>query len=253
MPELVDSHCHLDLCGDPDETVAAAAAQGVSRILAVGFDLQTSQNAVALAKKHPGVSASVGIHPNDARTAAGNAMTEIAVLAREPEVIAIGETGLDFYHDRAPREVQLEVFHRHIELARETGLTLMVHTREAQQETLDVLKQHAAGLRTVLHCFSLYEQLDECANRGYFMSIAGNVTYSKAAELKVAAAAIPAGLLLSETDAPWLTPVPHRGKPNSPANTPLILAELAQIRQTPQEELSAQILRNFQTAFPSRG
>lgn len=251
--QFTDSHCHLDLCGDPDQAIAEAAAAGVSRIIAVGFDLETSRRAVDIAGRHAGVSAAVGIHPHDAAGFDATALEELSGLARDPAVVAVGETGLDYYRDRSPRAAQKKAFISQIELARREGLTLMVHTRDAAKETLEILGDHAGGLRTILHCFSLYGQVEECARRGYFMSVAGNVTYPKATELKEAAAAIPAGLLLAETDAPWLTPVPHRGKPNRPALVPLVTTELARLRREAVEELAAQVLANFQAAFPQRG
>ncbi|MEW6019782.1 MAG: TatD family hydrolase [Pseudomonadota bacterium] len=249
MSNLVDSHAHLDLCGDPAAAVSESLEHGVSRILAVGFDMETSRKAVALAKAHPQVLASVGIHPHDATSVDDAALAELSRLAAEPEVVAIGETGLDFFRDRSPRDSQMEAFLRHIELARETGLTLMVHSREAPQETLATLEEHSAGLRVVIHCFSLYDHVQECAGHRYFMSVAGNVTFPKATELRDAATRIPDDLLLTETDSPWLAPVPHRGKPNSPANIRFILEELALLRRIPVAALARQVSANFETAF----
>lgn len=229
--------------------MAEAEKHGVRHIIAVGFNLETSRNALSIAKKHPGVRASVGIHPHDAGTVDVEVMEQLAEMACEPEVVAIGETGLDFFRDRSPRDAQRLSFQRHIDLARQTQLTLMVHSRDAQRETLDILKQHAGGVRTVLHCFSLFEHIEECVRQGYFMSIAGNVTFPKAAELQAAAVAIPPELLLTETDAPWLTPVPHRGQPNRPAYIPLVLEQLSALRSLPVDDLASQILANFQVAF----
>lgn len=252
MTYLTDSHAHLDLCGEPAVALKEAQAHGVARILTVGFNLETSRRAAFLAKNHHDmVGAAVGIHPHDAAAAGGEAMAEIADLAVQPGVVAIGETGLDYYRDRSPREVQKEAFIRHIELARQTGLTLMVHTREAAEDTLSILKGHAKDLRVVLHCFSLYEHIDECINHGFFMSVAGNVTFPNAAGLREAARKIPEELILSETDCPWLTPVPFRGKPNQPAHVRFVVEELSRLRKTSPGDLAKQIYANFHAAFPS--
>lgn len=252
MPILVDSHAHLDMCGEPAATVAAAAAWGVQRILTVGFDLNTSRLSVQLARKHQRVFAAVGIHPHDASIVDEAIMSELAELASDPAVVAIGETGLDYYRDRSPRATQKEAFIRHLQLARTLDLTVMVHSRDAASDTLSLLERYAQGLRVVLHCFALHDHLDQCIEKNYFMSIAGNVTFPNATELRGSAKLIPDNLVLTETDSPWLTPVPHRGKQNSPENVRFVLAELALLRHAQPAELAAQVLTNFQSAFPSR-
>ena len=251
LPELVDCHAHLDLCGDPGETIAAARAQGVRRILTVGFNLENSARAVELAGLYPEVSASVGIHPHDADKVDRDTLEQIERLARRRNVVAVGETGLDFYRDRSPRGAQKNAFIAHIDLARRLGLTLMVHTRDAGRETLDILAEHAQGLTTVLHCFSLAQQVEECTDHGYFMSVAGNVTFPKAVELRAAVARIPDDLILSETDSPWLSPAPLRGKENRPANVRLVVAEIARLRQISEADQTALILANYARAFPT--
>lgn len=251
MSELVDSHAHLDLCGDPDESIAEARGQGVGRILTVGFDLGTSARAVELANLYPEVSASVGIHPHDADKVDPESLEQIERLSRSPNVVAIGETGLDFYRDRSPREAQKKAFIAHIGLARRLSLTLMVHTRDAGAETLEILAEHAQGLRTVLHCYSLTQQVEECAELGYFMSVAGNVTFPNAKALREAVTRIPKELILSETDSPWLSPAPLRGKANRPANVRLVVAEMARLRETSEADLAGAILANYARAFPT--
>lgn len=251
MAYLIDSHAHLDQCAEPAIALKVAREQGLARILAVGFDLETSRRAALLAGKHPEVCAAVGIHPHDARATDDETMAELAALSAGPGVAAIGETGLDYYRDRSPRDVQRESFLRHIGLARATGLTLIVHSREASGDTLDILENHAEGLRVVLHCFSLYDQLEECARRRYFMSVAGNVTFANAKGLRQAVPRIPEDLILTETDSPWLTPVPHRGKPNLPANVRFVLEEISRLRKTPAAAMAKQVFANFQAAFPS--
>ncbi|MHB1391411.1 MAG: TatD family hydrolase [Thermoleophilia bacterium] len=249
---LVDSHTHLDMCGDPSVTLMAARAAGVQHILTVGFDLNSSRLSVDLAGKHQEVSAAVGIHPHDAAIVDDAVIAELATLASDPAVVAIGETGLDYYRDRSPRSRQKESFIRHLELARELNLTVMVHSRDAAADTLELLQTHARGLRVVLHCFALHDHLDQCLESNYFMSIAGNVTFPKAAELRHSARLIPDHLILTETDAPWLTPVPYRGKQNSPEKVRFVLKELALLRQTQADELATHVLANFHSAFPSR-
>lgn len=252
MSNLIDSHAHADLCGEPAVALAEAREHGVSRILTVGFDLESSRRAAALAKNHADmVSAAVGIHPNDVAVAGPEAMAELAQLAAQPGVVAIGETGLDYYRDRSPRSAQKEWFLKHIELARATGLTLIVHAREANDDTLDILENHAGDLRVVLHCFSLYEHIDRCAGHRFFMSVAGNVTFPKAEDLREAASKIPDELVLSETDCPWLTPVPYRGKPNQPAYVRFVVEELARLRGTTPAGMAGQIYANFRAAFPA--
>ena len=251
MDNLVDSHAHLDMLDDPGRALAAASAAGVCRIMTVGTDLETSRQAVAFARSRAVVSAAVGIHPHNAAAAGSDSMKQLEEIARSAAVYAIGETGLDYYRDRSPRDVQKEAFSRQIELARRCNLPLIVHSRDAGEDTLAILAAEADGLTVVLHCFSLYRHVDRCAESGYFMSIAGNVTFGNAADLRQASALIPTDLLLTETDAPFLTPVPHRGKENSPVHIPLILAELAAIRGASPGDLADNIHRNFTNVFGS--
>jgi TatD DNase family protein len=253
-PVLVDSHAHLDLCGDdPSATVKEAREAGLGRILAVGIDLDSSRRAVDQASRFPEVLACVGIHPNEAAGADDAAFAELEQLARSPRCAAIGETGLDYYRDRSPREVQVAAFMRHLELARATGLPLVVHTREAAADTMRILAENADGITVVLHCFSLSEEVAECARRGYYMSLAGNVTFKNAANLRGAAVDIPPELLLTETDSPFLTPVPYRGQPNRPAHVGLVTACLARERGVALTGLAAQVLTNYDRVFsPAR-
>lgn len=249
LPELVDCHAHLDMCGDPEQTLKEAAAAGLVKILAVGINLESSKQAVSLAAAHPQVFAAVGIHPHEAANVNDHTMAELEKLAAYPRVVAIGETGLDFYRNHSPRKNQTEVFLRHIELARKAGLALIVHARDAAVETLKILEKKAAGLTIILHCFSLYDQLEECVQRGYYISVAGNVTFPKALNLRQLATKIPDHLILTETDSPYLTPVPFRGEPNRPAYVRFVAAELARLRNMPAKKLAAQTLKNFNRAF----
>lgn len=247
---LVDSHCHLDLLKDPASALSEAKLAGISRMVAVGIDLRSSGMAVEAAASDESVYAAVGIHPNDSAGISDSDMDELARLAgTSDKVVAIGETGLDFYRDRSPRQVQENAFRMHIDLARDTGLPLMVHSRDASEQIMALLEKHAADLRVILHCFSLHEQVEACAERGYFMSIAGNVTFPKATSLREAASRIPSSLLLTETDSPFLAPVPMRGQDNSPANIRFIIDEIAAIRGIDTPELVNQVFENFLGAF----
>lgn len=250
MPgDLTDSHAHLDLLKDPDAAVDAARQHGIARIMTVGCDLDSSRRAVELASRHHCVTAATGIHPHNAGSAGSQMYSDLKELARSPDVVAVGEAGLDFYRDLSPRAAQEESFRRQIEIARQVEKPLIVHTRDASQKTLDILEECASGLTVVMHCFSLYEHVEECVERGYYMSVAGNVTYENAGDLRRAAAQIPSNLLLTETDCPYLSPAPRRGRPNSPENVRYTLKELAQIRNANEDKLAEQVKNNFSKAF----
>jgi TatD DNase family protein len=201
---LIDSHTHLDACEPPDaELVAAATAAGVVRLLTVGTDPESARAALRAAERFPSVYAAIGCHPSSAELLDEPLLHE---LAAHPRCVAIGETGLDYYRDRAPRELQRLAFEAQIELARETGKPLVIHTRSAAEDTISLLRRRAEGLEVILHCFSMPEHLTVCIEAGWWISFAGNVTYPKAAELAAAAALVPAQRLLVETDAPYLAP-----------------------------------------------
>jgi TatD DNase family protein len=215
-----------------------------------GTDLPRSRRSVELAAQFPEVFATVGYHPHEAADLDDAGLAEIEEWTAHPRVVAVGETGFDFYHDHCPHEVQGKVFIRHIGLARRAGLPIVVHTREAAEDTLAVLAEHAAGLTVILHCFSLPDLLDEVVARGYYLSFAGNVTYKNAVELQAAAQAAPADLLLLETDAPWLAPMPVRGRPNRPALVANTYEFVAGLRRVSVDALATQIEGNVRRAFP---
>ncbi len=214
---LVDTHCHLEMLDDAHGALARARAAGVGAVVTIGIDVPTSRQAVSLAAAHEEVYATVGLHPHDADAALDDVVGALEALAAEPRVVAVGECGLDFYRDLSPREAQRRAFSAQIALARRCALPLVVHVREAGAEAMRVLAEEASGLTVIMHCFSLPEQVDECNARGYYASFAGNVTYKNAGDLRAAAARVREDLLLVETDAPYLTPAPHRGKRNHPA------------------------------------
>jgi TatD DNase family protein len=246
---LIDSHVHLDLLDDPVKALKEANRAGVERFLAVGIDIESSQKAVEYAQTHSGVNASVGIHPHDALLLGAKEAAQLRKLAGLDGVVAIGETGLDYYRDRSPRSDQKKAFITQIELARETGRTLVVHSRDAAEETLEILDSKAQGITVVLHCFAMHEYVKDCTGAGYYMSVAGNVTYKNADRLRQAVSAIPASLLLTETDSPYLSPVPHRGSSNSPKNISYIADALALLLGVATDVLIQQIEENYLTAF----
>ena len=248
---LIDAHTHLDHCKDDAATLVNDAWKaGVGLIIQSGIDLERSRHSVRLAERFPEVFATVGFHPEEAGLLTDKAMADIEELAASLRVVAIGETGLDFYHDKWPHDVQQKVFLRQLDLARRLGLPVVVHTRDAADLTLSLLAEHAAGLAVILHCFSLPHRLDEVIDRGYYVSFAGNVTYSKATDLQAAAANLPDHLLLLETDAPWLTPAPLRGRPNQPALVTHTYRFVAGLRHISVEQLSTRVELNARRAFP---
>jgi TatD DNase family protein len=239
---MIDSHTHLDLCEPPDtELVAAAERAGVTRILTVGTGGASCRSALAAAEAFPQVYAAVGRHPNYATGFDDADLAELRALAAHPRCLAIGETGLDFYRDYAPRADQERAFSAQIALAREVGKPLVIHTRAAEQDTLAQLAAEAQGVSVVLHCFSMPAYLEECLQRGYAISFAGNVTYKSAADLADAARRVPDERLLVETDAPYLTPQAVRKHPNQPAFVAHTAAFLAQLRGVTVEELGAAV------------
>lgn len=217
---MVDSHTHLSSCEPPDdELVAAALEAGVTRLVTIGTDAENSAQALAAAERFPEVYAAVGLHPNEATGFSERDHAELERLARHPRCVAIGETGLDYYREHAPHQDQARAFRAQIEIARELGKPLVIHTREADEDTLALLDEHAGGVKVILHCFSMAARVDEClAHHDWWFSFAGNVTYPRNEELRQAMLRIPAGRLLVETDAPYLSPQPLRGRPNVPAN-----------------------------------
>ena len=238
---MIDTHAHLDLCdGAADDLVDAAAAAGVNRILTVG-----RQQALALADRFASVWAIVGIHPHEA--ADGLEVDSLRPLLAHPRAVAVGECGLDFFRDYAPRADQLRVFEAQIALANETGLPLVIHTRAADDDTFRMLE--AAEVPVLLHCFSSVDRLDEAIEYGYFCSFAGNVAFPRAADLRAAAARVPEDRILAETDCPYLAPQPVRGRPNEPANVMHTLAGLAATRGDDPGELEGQIESNAKVAF----
>ena len=247
---MIDSHTHLHVCKPDDaDLVAAAVEAGVTRMLTVGTNATTCRDALAAAERFPQVYAAIGHHPNEAEGFTDADLTELTALAEHPRCVAIGETGLDFYRDHAPHADQQRAFTGQIELARATGKPLVIHTRGADDETIDTLRDQAAGVQVILHCFSMAERLDECVEQGWWISFAGNVTYPKAQDLADAAERVPAERLLVETDAPYLTPQARRKERNQPAYVTHTARFVAQRRGVDYEELEQLVERNAAALF----
>ena len=251
MP-FVDTHCHLDHHEglSPAEQVRRAREAGVTTMITVGTDMASSTQAVTTARRFDGVWAAVGVHPNDAMEATPRVLEVIDRLAKEPECVAVGETGLDYYRDHTTPIQQAASFRAHIDIARRQDRTLVVHCREAWDDCLELLEDHGAPERVVMHCFSGdLEVTRRCAEAGYFLSFAGNVTFGNAGALRQAAAAVPLELLLTETDSPFLTPHPHRGKPNDPSYVPITLRALAEVQDRTVDEVERAVSANTIRAF----
>ena len=247
---MVDTHCHLDSCKPPDgELVTRARQAGVSRIATVGMDGPTIERALEAARAHDGVVAIVGRHPHHAQGFGDGHLEAIEQAAADPMARAVGETGLDYYRDRAPREDQRRAFEAQLELAGRVGLPAVIHTRAAEEETFAILAEHADDLTVILHCFSAPERLEEAVGHGYLCSFAGNVTYKNNEALQAAARDVPEELLLVETDSPYLSPLPLRGKPNEPANVQLTAEFVAELRGVGYGDLDAAVERNAARVF----
>jgi TatD DNase family protein len=247
---VVDTHCHLDICESPAaELVERARVAGVIRLATVGTDPDSIERALSAARAHEEVSAIVGRHPHAATGFADGDLEEIERAAAEAGARAIGETGLDYYRDRAPRSDQRRAFEAQLELAARLGLPAVIHSRAAEEDTFALLREHAARVTVILHCFSAPDRLDECAELGFLCSFAGNVTYPKAGALQAAARAVPDELLLLETDAPYLAPQAVRGRPNEPANVTRTARFVAELRGVEYARLEALVERNAERVF----
>jgi len=253
-PDLFDTHAHLhfpEFAGDLGAVLARARAAGVRRMVTIGTDVATSRAAVALAAREPDVWAAVGIHPHEAISADDTALVEIERLASDARVVAIGETGLDFFRDLAPREAQARAFRAQLALARRTGKPVLVHCRDAHEETLSLLAAEGARERGgIMHCFSGDLGIARrCLDLGLLISLAGPVTYPKPGALPEVARMIPSDRLVVETDCPYLPPQPYRGKRNEPAYVAITAARVAELRGEPLPDLAARMSENARALF----
>lgn len=253
---LIDSHCHLDerrFADDRDAVIARAQAAGVTELITIGAsnEMQANFAAVALAEHHAGIFATVGVHPHAASMVSSAVMDEVTRLAHAPKVVAIGETGLDYYYDNSPRPVQRDAFRQFIDLARRVHLPLVIHLRDAYEDAVTILREEGgAEIGGVIHCFSG----DRHSARAFLdlnfdLSFSGIVTFKNADELRAVARMVPADRFMVETDAPFLTPVPHRGKRNEPAYVVLTATAVATVRQQSLEEVAGLCSTNAARRF----
>ena len=242
-----DSHCHLQYEGIGPDAVDDAGAGGVARVVCVGTDAEESAKAIDVARRHPGrVWATVGVHPHDAV----QGVEGILALLDAPQVVAVGECGLDYHYDHSPRPVQREVFAAQVALAHERGLALVVHTREAWDDTFAILTAEGVPERTVLHCFSGGPaEAGRALDLGAHISFSGILTFKSADDVRAAAALAPLERVLVETDAPYLTPVPHRGRPNHPRHVPLVGAALAAAKGVPEATVEEETWATTEAVF----
>jgi TatD DNase family protein len=242
---VIDTHAHLDASAEPaDVLVERAAAAGVTRIVSVGTHEPSWRATLAIAERHAGVVAALGIHPHEA---ADGDIAPLREALADSKAVAVGETGLDYFRDYAPRDAQRRIFDAQLELAAELHKPVIIHTRAADADTLAALAGFTGTV--VLHCFSSLPLLEPALERGWYVSFAGNVTYKNAHDLRSAAYAVPAERLLAETDSPYLAPIPLRGRPNEPANVVHTVAALAHARNADAAELGAQIDVNATRCF----
>ncbi len=252
---LVDSHCHLDYLardGDLDDVLVRARNAGVSPMLTICTKLREFDVVRGIAEQADDLFCSVGVHPPEAESEPDTTAETLIELARHPKVVGIGETGLDYFYDHSPREVQQRLFRAHIAASRETGLPLIVHTRDAESDTIDIMREEMAqgAFTGVIHCFSGTRQLaDRSLDLGFYISISGIVTFKSAEDLRRTVEAVPLDRILVETDSPYLTPVPKRGKRNEPAMTTYTAAKVAELKGVSVDEVAVQTTQNFRDLF----
>ena len=252
--QLIDTHCHLDLPefdADRDEVIARAREAGLVNMVTIGIDPTTSANAVALAMKHPDIYATVGHHPHDASALTNKGLDRLKRLAQEPKVVGFGEIGLDFFRDRSPRKVQRDCFDDLIRLGVELSLPLVIHDRDAHIEVLEHLQAVGAALTGgIIHCYSGdYDLARKFLDLGFYISIPGTVTFPKADTVRDVAARVPLDRLLVETDAPFLAPVPKRGRRNEPALVKYTALEVARVRNMAPDDLARATTANARAVF----
>jgi TatD DNase family protein len=249
--ETVDAHCHLDAMEVPvAAALSDAASVGVTRVVTVGDTMESSRWCAATAAEYDDVYAAVAVHPNEVADFTEADADELAHLAALPDVRAVGETGLDYYWGRVDPLEQQQAFRRHIEIAKQVGKALVIHDRDAHDDVLRILDEVGAPERTVFHCFSGDVSMARyCVSRGYYLSFAGTVTFKNAADLRAAARDVPLSLMLVETDAPFLTPTPFRGRPNAPYLIPLTVRALAEVHGVAEDDVARATCENAVVVF----
>jgi TatD DNase family protein len=253
---LIDSHAHIqgkEYSGEAENVIGRAREAGVERIIAVGGagDMSSNTEAVALANAFPDVYATVGMHPHDAKDVGEDELQKLRELAANEKVVAVGETGLDYYYNHSPRDVQRRVFTQFIHMACETGLPIVVHERDAAQETAELLRGESDGnLSGVIHCFTgNYDAARAYLDLGFYLSFTGIITFKNAEPLREVVRKVPLKRMLVETDSPYLTPVPHRGKRNEPAYVRLVAEAVAKLKEISLEDVAAITTRNVCDLF----
>lgn len=245
-----DTHCHIHddkMTSVPAESLQRARDAGVERFVVIGTDAPSCEQAISIASQHPDVWATVGLHPHDATQGTDSILPYIA----QPRVVAIGECGLDYYYEHSPRDIQMRVFAEQVALAKQHELTLVIHTRDAWEDTYAVLDAEGIPQNTIIHCFSGGpNEAQECLNRGAYLSFSGIVTFKTAHELREAALLCPLDKILIETDSPFLAPIPHRGRPNEPAHVGLVGTAIANLRGLDVAEFASITSANALAAFP---
>jgi TatD DNase family protein len=256
LAKLIDTHCHIqtaEFAADVDEVLTRADTAGVTTLIVVGGagELSTNDDALTLAEKHLNLYATVGMHPHDAKDVSEEDMTGLKELTRHDRVVAVGETGLDFYYDHSPRHVQINMFGRFIALALETQLPIVVHNRDSDREVADMIRVHGQGdLRGVIHCFTGdHDAAREFLDLGFYLSFSGILTFKNATTLREVAKWVPLDRILVETDSPYLAPVPHRGRRNEPAYVRFVAETLAQVKGLPVEDIAGATSRNAAALF----
>ena len=250
---FIDSHAHIQLSQfnrDRDAVLKRASEAAVSNILVIGFDMETSLGAVALAEEHPHIYAAVGMHPHDAKDLTSDILKTFRELAEHPKVIALGEMGLDYYRNLSPRPVQKEAFEQQLDLAEEMRMPIVIHNRDAYMDILPILEARQGRIRGVLHCFTGdVELMQRSLASGFYIGIGGIVTYPNAKDVQAVAREVPGDRLLIETDCPWLAPQFRRGKRNEPANVCAVAEKIAELRDTSIETIGKTTTQNFRKLF----
>ncbi len=250
---LIDSHAHLDkeqFDLDREYIIEHLEKNGIELVINVGADMESSKKSVELAEKYHNIYAAVGVHPHSAKEVSQETLEELRLLSKNEKVLAIGEIGLDYHYDNSPRDIQRKWFREQIKLARELDLPIVVHSREADEDTLEILTEEAQGLRGVMHCFSSDRKMMEAyLDLGFYISLAGPVTFKKTDELKEVAKLVPLKKLLIETDAPYLAPSPYRGKRNEPMYVKYTAELIAKLRGLTPEDLALQTNLNTREVF----
>jgi TatD DNase family protein len=251
---LIDTHCHVQMrqfANDRDQVIAAAFSSGIGRLIVPGIDVDTSKAALDLAQAHSGrIFAAVGTHPHDATTLTPEALVEQRAIAQQPGIVAIGEIGLDFFRNLSPADVQRDALVAQLDLARELDMPVILHNRESHADMVTILRAHGANVRGVFHCFIGDRAMaTDALDLGFYLSFAGPLTYPRNDELRDVAAWAPADRILVETDSPYLSPQPVRGKRNEPQNVAMIARTLAQVRGVTEEEIATITTRNASILF----